>query len=110
MAEDFKKLSQCNGFEWDKHNADKIWKKHDVSPAESEEIFFNRPLMVAEDRKHSDRENRFFALGHTNSGRRLFVVFAIRRDKIRVISARDMSRKERKVYESHEEESTEVQE
>jgi len=79
---------------------------HEVSPSKSEEIFFNRPLVVAKDRKHSEKEKRFYALGHTDAGRRLFVVFMVRRDKIRVISARDMSRKERKVYEYHEEEGT----
>ncbi len=99
-------LLKCTGFEWDRHNAEKNWQKHRVTPSECEQIFFNRPLVVADDVKHSKKENRFYALGHTDAGRLLFVVFTVRRDKIRVISARDMNRKERKVYESHEEENT----
>lgn len=95
-------LSKCNGFEWDEHNAEKIWQKHRVSPSECEQLFFNRPLVVADDIKHSEKENRFYSLGHTDAGRMLFVVFTVRRTLIRVISARDMNRKERKVYESHE--------
>jgi len=96
----------CVGFEWDKHNAVKIWKKHRVSIFEIEGIFFNQPrrgVVVADDLRHSGKEKRFYALGRTDSGRSLFVVFTIRRDKIRVISARDMSRKERMVYDSNEE-------
>jgi len=69
-----------------------------VTPTECEELFFNRPLIVGEDERHSEREDRFYALGQTDAGRRLFVVFALRARRIRVISARDMSRKERKVY------------
>jgi len=95
-------LAQCAGFEWDKHNAGKIWRKHHVSPSECEEIFFNRPLVVADDVRHSVKENRFYALGHTEAGRTLFVVFTVRGEHIRVIPARNMSRKERKVYRSHE--------
>lgn len=98
----FDLLHKCTGFEWDAHNADKNWEKHRVMPSECEQIFFNRPLVVADDVKHSEKENRFYALGHTDGGRMLFVVFAVRRDKIRVISARDMNRKERRVYQSHE--------
>ena len=98
----FDLLKKCTGFEWDAHNAEKNWQKHRVMPSECEQIFFNRPLVVADDVKHSEKESRFYALGHTDGSRVLFVVFAVRRDKIRVISARDMNRKERKVYESHE--------
>jgi len=99
-------LLNCTGFEWDKHNADKIWLKHKVLPSECEQIFFNRALIVADDVKHSKKENRFYALGHTDMQRLLFVVFTVRKDKIRVISARDMNSKERKAYESYEEENT----
>ena len=98
----FALLQKCTGFEWDAHNAGKNWQKHRVTPSECEEFFFNRPLAVADDVRHSEKENRFYALGHTDVGRVLFVVFAVRRDKIRVISARDMNRKERKAYQSHE--------
>lgn len=95
-------LLKCTGFEWDAHNAEKNWQKHRVTPSECEQIFFNRPLVVADDVKHLEKENRFYALGHTDGGRHLFIVFTVRRDRIRVISARDMNRKERKVYQSHE--------
>lgn len=90
-------LEKCTGFEWDEHNANKIWTKHQVSPVECEHVFFNSPLLVS-DTKRSYGEPRFYALGETEAGRLLFVVFTLRRDLIRVISARDMSRKERRVY------------
>jgi len=76
------------------------WEKHAVTASECEQIFFNHPLVSGKDLKHSKQEYRYYALGHTDSGRHLFVVFAIRNRLIRVISARDMNRKERKVYES----------
>lgn len=98
----FDLLLQCIGFEWDEYNAEKNWQKHHVTKSECEAIFFNRPLVVADDVKHSEKENRFYALGHTDAERMLFTVFTVRRDLIRVISARDMNRKERKVYQSHE--------
>lgn len=86
------------GFDWDEGNRDKNWAKHQVSNAECEELFFNSPLIVAEDVKHSLSETRWFALGRTNVGRTLFIAFVIRDLKIRVVSARDMSRKEREIY------------
>lgn len=101
-------LAQCTGFEGDKHNYEKIWTKHRVSLTECEQVFFNRPLTVAEDTKHSKGEKRFYALGQTDASRLLFMVFTIRKKLIRVISARDMNRKARKVYQSHEEENTEI--
>lgn len=94
-------LSACTGFDWDEHNGAKIWRKHRVSIWECEQVFFNHPLTVADDEKHSERENRFYALGRTDSDRMLFVAFTVRRNLVRVISARDMSRNERKVYQSH---------
>ena len=90
-------LAACTGFEWDNGNATKIWTKHRVSPAECEQALLNRPLVVADD-AHSQRENRWYALGRTDNDRLLFAVFTVRDHLIRVISARDMSRKERKVY------------
>ncbi len=102
-------LSKCKGFQWDKGNLDKNWIKHRVSRLEIEQVFFNRPLLVAVDEQHSQGEQRFFALGRTEVGRGLFIVFTVRRDLIRVISARDMSRRERRVYaDAEEEENTEV--
>ena len=90
-------LSECRGFEWDEGNADKNWTKHRVSPLECEQVFLNLPLVIADDPQHSQVESRYYALGQTDAGRRLFVVFTIRADRIRVISARDMNRKERRI-------------
>jgi len=87
------------GFDWDEGNKDKNYQKHKVSFKEAEEVFFNRPLKVFKDKKHSQVEERFIALGKTDSGRKLFIAFTIRKKKLRVISARDQSRKERKIYE-----------
>jgi uncharacterized DUF497 family protein len=92
-------LDRLTGFEWDEGNLSKNWEKHHVSALECEQVFFNRPLIPLPDERHSETEQRFYALGQTDMGRRLFVVFTARNDFIRVISARDMSRKERKIYE-----------
>ena len=93
-------LAGCTGFEWDSANAGKIWKKHRVTPNECEQVFFHLPLVLADDAGRSQAERKFYGLSVTNVGRLLFVVFTPRRDRIRVISARDMSRKERRIYES----------
>lgn len=95
-----KLLSTCTGFDWDKGNVEKNWIKHSVGALECEQIFFNQPLIIQDDIKHSGDEKRFFALGKTNFKRMLFISFTIRKDSIRVISARDMSRKERMAYNS----------
>jgi len=91
-------LNACTGFDWDAGNTDKNWVKHSVTPSECEQVFFNRPLIVKGDHKHSITEKRYYALGRTNLKRYLFIAFTVRKNLIRVISARDMSRKERKVY------------
>jgi len=88
------------GFEWDEGNIEKNWISHKVTTNECEEIFFNQPLLIFEDEKHSITENRYYCLGNTNKNRLLMLVFTIRKKLVRVISARDMSRKERKVYEN----------
>jgi uncharacterized DUF497 family protein len=93
-----KTLSHCEGFEWDDGNIDKNWLKHKVSPAECEQVFFNRPLVIQEDIKHSEAEKRFYALGRTDSKRNLFIAFTVRKKRVRIISARDMSQKEKEVY------------
>jgi len=87
------------GFDWDEGNFLKNWEKHGVSHFEAEEVFFNQPLLVYHDSKHSNEESRWFVLGRTDNWRELMLVFAIREKKIRVISARPMSRKERRAYE-----------
>lgn len=85
------------GFQWDDGNARKSANKHDVSQNEAEQVFFNDPLLVVDDARHSRSEPRFHALGVTGMGRRLHVTFTLREEdtRIRVISARDMNRKER---------------
>ena len=94
--------SKCTGFDWDKGNFEKNRLKHGVSPFECEQIFFNQPLIVAQDETHSQKETRFYALGQTDMARLLFVVLTVRKDVIRVISARDMSRSEKEVFKNHE--------
>jgi len=86
-------------FEWDDGNARKNWLRHRVSQTECEQVFFNRPLVVAQDEVHSDEEIRFYALGQTDAGRLLFIVYTLRGERVRVISARDMTRREQKEYE-----------
>jgi uncharacterized DUF497 family protein len=100
----YKKLKECTGFQWDKHNIQKNWEKHKVSPSESEQAFFNTPLIVAKDVQHSQKEERFYALGKTDLDRGLFLAFTIRKKLIRVISSRDMTRKERRIYDKREKE------
>jgi hypothetical protein len=89
------------GFDWDAGNERKSLEKHRVSQAEAEQAFFNAPLLVLEDDRHSFEEARFHALGRTDEDRRLHVTFTLRRDGalIRVISAREMSARERLAYE-----------
>lgn len=88
------------GFNWDAGNERKSVDKHGVSQAEAEQTFFNQPLLVLSDERHSVSEPRFHALGRTEAGRRLQITFTLRRDStlIRVISARVMSARERAVY------------
>ena len=93
-------LSKYTGFDWDENNTAKNWDKHRVSPQECEQIFFNEPLLFEEDEPHSKHEKRYIAFGQTDEGRQLAVVFTIRGNLIRVISARDMDRKERRGYKS----------
>jgi uncharacterized protein len=99
---DFKQLSMLSGFEWDEGNSEKNWTTHRVSRSECEEVFLNRPLVVAEDEKHSQEELRYYAVGQSDRERKLFVVFTMRGSLIRVISARDMSRTERRIYDEKE--------
>ena len=86
-------------FEWDAGNTEKNWLRHQVSQAECEQVFFNRPFVVTEDALHSHNEVRFYAWGQTDAGRLLLAVYTLRGEKVRVISARDMTRRERREYE-----------
>jgi uncharacterized DUF497 family protein len=90
-------LESCIGFEWDDANLYKNWELHRVTAEEAEDVFFREPLIVKSDVLHSKAEKRYYCLGQTGRGRRLFVVFTIRRKLIRVISPRDMNRKELEV-------------
>jgi uncharacterized DUF497 family protein len=92
-------FSNITGFEWDEGNLNKNWDKHLVSSGECEEVFFNEPYFTYLDEKHSISENRYYVLGETNENRTLFIVFTIRKTMIRIISARDMNKDERKAYE-----------
>jgi len=95
-----KVLLSLSGFDWNEGNFLKNWEKHHVSASECEQVFFNRPLLAQADTGHSTSEARFFALGQSDSGRHLFIVFTVRGNLLRVISARDMSRKERRAYQA----------
>jgi len=94
-------LPEIFEFQWDAGNAEKKKTGHKVKWLESEQVFFNYPFFITVDAKYSEREERHFGFGHTNESRLLTVVFVIRDRKIRIISARDMNRKERVWY--HEE-------
>lgn len=82
--------AQVTGFEWDHGNARKSVAKHGVSQGEAERVFFNEPLLLLPDPRHSQREPRYHALGRTDEGRLLHITFTLRADRtlIRVISAR----------------------
>jgi uncharacterized protein len=89
------------GFDWDDGNARKSIEKHSVGQAEAEQIFLNEPLLIASDQRHSKNEPRLHALGRTDEDRLLHITFTLRKNgtHIRIISARNMSRKERRYYE-----------
>ena len=99
-------LAHCIGFDWDDSNALKNWDRHGVTAEETEQVFFHQPLLVRSDVHHSLREKRYYALGRTAAERQLFVAFTIRRNLIRVISARDMNRNETKIWQNYEKENS----
>jgi uncharacterized DUF497 family protein len=103
VAERKDPLDSCTGFQWDEGNAPKNWERHRVSPEEAEDVFFHEPLVVRSDIRHSKGEKRYYALGQTGAGRKLFVSFTIRRSLVRVVSVRDMNQKEGDAYAKHEE-------
>jgi uncharacterized protein len=94
-------FAQITGFDWEDGNSKKSTEKHSVIQSEAEQIFFNQPLLLLDDVVHSQKEARYHALGKTDDDRKLHVMFTLRANStlIRVISARDMNRKERSVYE-----------
>jgi len=91
-------LTPFEGFEWDRGNDTKNWRRHAVTREECEEVFFNSPLLLGYDATHSQKEERYYVLGRTDSGRELFMAFAGRGNLIRVISAREMTAAERRKY------------
>ena len=91
-------FEQFSAFQWDKGNIDKNLIRHNVENWECEQVFFNRPLLVLEEPKHSVSEERWAAFGKTDTDRFLVVIFTKRNDLIRIISARDMNNRERKFY------------
>jgi uncharacterized DUF497 family protein len=92
-------LEQFTGFQWDEGNIDKNLLKHQIQNWKCEQIFFNEPLIILDDPKHSLPEKRWAAFGQTDAGRLLTIIFTKREKLLRVISARDMNRKEKKFYE-----------
>lgn len=94
-------FTESLGFDWDDGNLLKNSIKHAVSWQECEEVFFNEPLLLFDDINHSKEEKRECVLGKTNKDRKLFIVFTMRNPWLRVISARDMNKKERAVYEKN---------
>ena len=95
---DVTSIPEFEGFDWSGCNAEKNWNSHAVTPLEAEQVFFNSPFICGDDPAHSHKESRFYALGQTDEGRVLFVAFTMRGRRLRVVSARDMSRKERRIY------------
>jgi uncharacterized DUF497 family protein len=91
-------VPEFEGFDWSGGDGEKNWDRHQVMPQEAEQVFFNIPLLFRPDVNHSRREQRFYVLDQTDKGRELFVAFTLRDRRLRVISARDMSRKERRRY------------
>lgn len=92
------RLARCTGFDWDEGNAPKVEARHTVTRGECEQVFFHEPLVIVPDPGHSKTEPRWAALGRTTAGRSLTVIFTIRGELNRPLSARPMSRKERRHY------------
>ena len=92
-------LPQPLEFEWDEANKTKIWLKHKISSEECEEAFATEQIFSQPDKLHSDKENRYILISTTKKSRTLFIVFTLRQNKVRVISARNMHRKEQGFYE-----------
>lgn len=92
-------LSKITGFEWDKGNVDKSYRKHGITPNEAEEVFLDKDILLLEDIKHSKDEERFSAIGRITKGDILFLAFTVRKEKIRTISVRVANKKERRLYE-----------
>jgi uncharacterized DUF497 family protein len=99
---------QFSGFDWDEGNSDKSRRKHGVTIEECEQVFSNIPILFLDDFKHSTQEERYIAMGKTDMGKKLFVVFTPRDGKVRVISARPMDKKEKGFYEKGAQEYSKI--
>ncbi|OGK19386.1 hypothetical protein A3D80_00645 [Candidatus Roizmanbacteria bacterium RIFCSPHIGHO2_02_FULL_40_13b] len=86
-------------FEWDDGNINKSLDKHKIYHKEAEEAFFNKPIKIYKDIKHSQIEKRYYLLGITNHRKYLYITFTLRNSRIRVVSARKQSKKEKELYE-----------
>ena len=96
---DFEKKKELQSFEWDQGNTNKIYRKHKVKTFECEEVFFDENKVILKDVQHSGEEERYVLLGKTKKERLLFIVFTTRQHKLRIVSARDINKKERGLYE-----------
>jgi len=101
-------LRKIRGFEWDKGNVEKSYEKHGITPKEAEKIFLDDNLQVEQDVQHQEVEERFVAIGKIQENKVLFVVFTIRKDKVRVISARIADKKERRIYDKEIKKNTKI--
>jgi len=99
---------RITGFDWDAGNERKNAERHQVNQAEAEQVFFNQPLLILQDRKHSQQEARYHALGQSDAARLLHITFTLRSDDtlVRIISVRDMHRKERVFYDRQSKKNT----
>jgi uncharacterized DUF497 family protein len=94
-------LNKLSGFQWDRWNIDKSYKKHGITPNETEEVFLDENVKIKKDIRHQEQEDRFIAIGKTTENKMLFVVFTMRADKVRVISGRMANKKEKEVYQKN---------
>ena len=90
---------KLGGFEWDRGNIDKSYEKHGITPNQAEEVFLDEKLGVTADIKHSQKEKRFIAVGKNFDNKVLFIIFTVRKNKLRIISARIANKQERSKYE-----------
>jgi len=103
-------LPEFIGFDWDNGNNEKTWLTHNITVREAEQVLFNRPLITVDDQQHSQMEKRYFVLGQTDERRPLFIAFTMRKQLIRVISARNMHKKRKEGRCIHHEENSGFQE
>lgn len=91
-------LRKISGFEWDRWNIDKSYQKHGITTKEAEELFLDENALLVQDIKHSQKEERFIAIGKSIEGKILFAAFTVRDTKIRIVSVRVANEKERRRY------------